>query len=83
MQYTTYGAFQAQMKDFYERTGTMMQFPEMMRYMAAHGLLSPTPPPYAIPEGYEFLSDAEFDRVVDTLPLEHADDQALKASVSE
>ncbi len=82
MQYTTYGAFQAQMNSFYQRTGSMMQFPEMMQYMASHGLLSPQKPAFHAPEGYEFLPDADFDRVLDALPL-GSEDKALRRSVAE
>lgn len=82
MQYTTYGAFQAQMNDFYRRTGSMMQFPEMMSYMASHGLLSSEKPVFHAPEGYEFMSDADFDRVLDALPLVSSE-KTLARSVAE
>jgi AraC-like DNA-binding protein len=82
MQYTTYGAFQEQMTAFYKRTGIMMQFPEMMKYMAAHDMLSPQRPVFHAPDGYEFLSDEDFDHLVDSLPLGSAD-KTLARSVAE
>ena len=31
--YMTYGEFQAHMKDYYQRTGNRLQFPEMTEYL--------------------------------------------------
>ena len=42
--YITYGEFQQHMKDYFFRTGSRMQFPEMADYLYRKGLLSETPP---------------------------------------
>ena len=34
--YMTYGEFQAHMKDYYQRTGNRLQFPEMTEYLRFH-----------------------------------------------
>lgn len=85
MLYTTYGAFQREMKAFYERTGSMLQFPEMMQYMLSHGMLQEGNPSWKPPEGYEFMTDEDFDRVIDGMPLiwYHEDESGLSPEVAE
>ena len=67
--YMTYGEFQGHMKDYYQRTGNRLQFPEMTKYLYRKGLLydSITPPD---PTGdYDSMTDDEFEQVIDSLPL--------------
>ncbi|WP_242622802.1 AraC family transcriptional regulator [Lachnoclostridium sp. Marseille-P6806] len=73
MLYTTFGAFQAEMKSYYTRTGSRLQYPEMIRYMAQHGLMTEKMPEYKIPDDICSMSDPEFDRLVDTLPIGSAE----------
>lgn len=74
MYYTTYGKFQSLMKQHYERTGHRFQFPEMMHYMNSNGLTEPVRPTDSVPDDYDTISTAEFDALVDTLPLSWTDD---------
>lgn len=43
--YITYGEFQYYLKEYFQRTGSRMQFPEMTTYLYRKGLLRDTPPP--------------------------------------
>ena len=67
--YITYGEFQSHMKAFYERTGRRMQFPEMCEYLYRKNLLHDTVAFPEISDDYPILSDEDFDRLVDSLPL--------------
>ena len=69
MYYITYGEFQAHMKSYYQRTGNRMQFPEMTAYLYQKGLLYETPPAPDLNDDYDTMTDEEFDKVVDSLPL--------------
>lgn len=82
--YITYGEFQQHMKDYYLRTGSRMQFPEMADYLFRKGLLSETPPKDT-PSASMFgdMSDEEFNKIVDTLPLSLNPKQALNPKVGE
>lgn len=69
--YMTYGEFQAHMKAYYYRTGKRLQFPEMGKYLYTQGMTwktidsSDTKEVYT---DYTTMTDAEFDKVVDSLP---------------
>lgn len=67
--YMTYGEFQAHMKSYYFRTGNRLQFPEMTEYLYQKGLLYDTIEAPELTGDYSHMSDEEFDKVVDSLPL--------------
>ena len=67
--YMTYGEFQNHMKDYYQRTGNRMQFPEMTAYLYQKGLLSEVAPTPSLTGNFENMTDEDFDRIVDSLPL--------------
>ncbi len=68
--YITYGEFQRHMKEYYERTGSRMQFPEMTDYLYHKGLLL-TERPCTLPSGTMFapMPDEEFEKVMDSIVL--------------
>ena len=69
--YITYGEFQQHMKDYFFRTGSRMQFPEMANYLYRKGLLSETPPnPMLTSEMFGDMDDDAFNKIIDQLPLE-------------
>ena len=69
--YITYGEFQQHMKDYFFRTGSRMQFPEMADYLYRKGLLSETPPdPMLTSEMFGDMDDGAFNKIIDQLPLE-------------
>lgn len=69
--YITYGEFQQHMKDYFFRTGSRMQFPEMADYLYRKGLLSETPPnPMLTSEIFGDMDDDAFNKIIDQLPLE-------------
>ena len=69
--YITYGEFQQHMKDYFFRTGSRMQFPEMADYLYRKGLLSETPPdPILTSEMFGDMDDDAFNKIIDQLPLE-------------
>ena len=65
--YITYGEFQYHLQDYFKRTGSRMQFPEMTDYLFRKGMMSPTPPP-ELPTNKMFgdLTDEEFDKAVNS-----------------
>lgn len=67
--YMTYGDFQAHMKSYYERTGRKLQFPEMIEYLYRKGLLLENIIFPELSDDYSNMSDEEFNRVVDSIPL--------------
>lgn len=68
--YITYGEFQKQMKDYYLRTGSRMQFPEMIHYLYNKNLLLETPPqPLSSSSMFGDMSNDEFNKIVDQLVL--------------
>lgn len=67
--YMTNGEFQAHMKDYYQRTGNRLQFPEMTEYLYNKGLLYDSIPAPDLTDDYDSMSDEEFEKVVDSLPL--------------
>ena len=69
--YITYGEFQQHMKDYFFRTGSRMQFPEMADYLYRKGLLSETPPdPMLTSEMFGDMDDDGFNKIINQLPLE-------------
>ena len=67
--YMTYGEFQSHMKAYYYRTGNRLQFPEMTEYLYNKGLLYDSISAPDLSGDYDNLTDSEFDKVVDSLPL--------------
>lgn len=67
--FTTFGKFQSEMDSYYKRTGHKLQFIEMMTRMYEKGMLDPIPTRIHIPEDAMALSDEDFDKVVDNIPL--------------
>lgn len=83
--YMTYGEFQEHMKSYYERTGNRLQFPEMCKYLFQKGLVHDTPIQPNISADYDTLSDEQFNKIVDLLPLDLTiyDSTPLAPQVSE
>lgn len=69
MYYITYGEFQAHMKSYYERTGHRIQFSELSEYLFLKGLLTESITFPELSDDYDNMTDEEFDRVVDSMPL--------------
>ncbi len=67
--YTTYGRFQEEMNNYYKRTGLKLQFMEMISRMQQKGLLGERPINVRIPETAMEMSDEEFDKLVDSIPI--------------
>ena len=68
--YITYGEFQFHLQEYYKRTGSRMQFPEMTDYLFRKGMLSKTPL-HELPPNKMFgeMSDREFDEAVNSFVL--------------
>ena len=82
--YITYGEFQQHMKDYFFRTGSRMQFPEMADYLYRKGLLSETPPdPILTSEMFGDVDDDAFNKIIDQLPLELNPQIAITPKVKE
>ena len=82
--YITYGEFQQHMKDYFFRTGSRMQFPEMADYLYRKGLLSETPPdPILTSEMFGDMDDDAFNMIIDQLPLELNPQIAITPKVKE
>ncbi|MGN0324031.1 MAG: helix-turn-helix domain-containing protein [Oliverpabstia sp.] len=83
--YMTYGEFQEHMKSYWQRTGNRMQFPEMSKYLHQKGLLHEHIALPDLEEDYGYMTDEEFDKIVDSLPLtlELYDGAPLAFKVSE
>lgn len=68
--YITYGEFQKHLKEYYQRTGNRMQFPEMTDYLYHKHLLSSVSPPNISPTSmFGDMSDDEFNQIVDSIVL--------------
>ena len=81
--YTTYGKFQEEMNNYHEKTGLRLQFMEMISRMEQKGLLSETPIGVRIPDDAQGMSDEEFDKIVDKLPISVRTQDANTPTVSE
>lgn len=82
--YITYGEFQQHMKDYFFRTGSRMQFPEMADYLYRKGLLSETPPdPMLTSEMFGDMDDDAFNKIIDQLPLELNPQISITSKVKE
>lgn len=67
--YTTYGKFQDEMNNYYQRTGSKLQFMEMINRMLTKGLMDSHPTHFRIPEDSMAMTDEEFDQLVDSLTI--------------
>ncbi len=81
--YTTYGKYQSEMNNYYRRTGSKLQFTEMMMRMYEKGLLDLSPVRVHIPEDAMAMSDDEFDKVVDNIPINFSLETAPSTDVEE
>ena len=61
--YMTNGEFQAHMKDYYQRTGNRLQFPEMTEYLYNKGFLYDSIPAPDLTDDYDSMSDEEFEKL--------------------
>lgn len=82
--YITYGEFQYHLQDYFKRTGSRMQFPEMTDYLFRKGMMSQTPPP-ELPVNKMFgdLTDEEFDKAVNSFVLALTPCQSVSSDVPE
>ncbi|MDE6202990.1 MAG: AraC family transcriptional regulator [Lachnospiraceae bacterium] len=82
--YITYGKFQHYLKEYYIRTGSRMQFPEMISYLKRKGLLCE-----GCPEStpghkmFSHMSDDEFEKILDNMVLTITPDLQLSPYVRE
>lgn len=82
--YITYGEFQYHLKEYYQRTGNRMQFPEMTTYLYQKGLLQDTPPrEHPVNTMYGEMTDAEFDKIIDSFVLALTPNIAATSTVNE
>ncbi len=82
--YITYGEFQFHLQDYYKRTGSRMQFPEMTDYLFRKGLMSETPP-QELPPNKMFgdMTDKEFDEAVNSFVLALTPYHSISSAVQE
>lgn len=82
--YITYGEFQYHLKEYYQRTGSRMQFPEMTTYLYQKGLLWDTPPKkHPVNKMYESMTDKEFDKIIDSFVLSLTPNTPTTSTVNE
>ena len=68
--YITYGELQRHLKEYAERTGRRMQFPEMTDYLYRKGILSDTrPKDIPVHKMFREMSDEEFEKIMDAMIL--------------
>lgn len=82
--YITYGEFQYHLKEYYQRTGNRMQFPEMTTYLYRKGLLLDTPPrEQPVNKMYGPMTDDEFDKAIDSFVLSVTPNISVTSTVNE
>lgn len=82
--YITYGDFQYYLKEYFQRTGNRMQFPEMTTYLYQKGLLQDTPPQeHPVNKMYGAITDDEFDKAVDSFVLSLTPNTPVTLNVNE
>lgn len=82
--YITYGEFQYHLKEYYQRTGNRMQFPEMTNYLYQKGFLQDTPSrEHPVNTMYGEMTDAEFDRIIDSFVLALTPNISATSTVNE
>ncbi|MCD8007588.1 MAG: AraC family transcriptional regulator [Clostridiales bacterium] len=69
--YITYGEFQKHLTNYYQKTGSKMQFMEMIRWLFQEGLLSEVAPepPITAQKVISDMSDEEINRFIDSIPI--------------
>ena len=80
---TTYGKFQKEMDAYYKKTGLKLQFTEMIARMSEKGMMDPVPIRVTIPEDAMAMSDEEFDKIVDNIPINFTIDNSGAKEVGE
>ena len=82
--YITYGEFQYHLREYYQRTGSRMQFPEMTDYLYRKGLLSQTQPQELPPNiMYNDMSDDDFNKIIDSFTLTLNPNLSISPDVNE
>ncbi len=82
--YITYGEFQYHLKEYFQRTGNRMQFPEMTTYLYRKGLLLDAPPwEHPVNKMYGPMTDEEFDKVIDSFVLSLTPNTPVTSAVNE
>lgn len=82
--YITYGEFQYYLKEYYQRTGSRMQFPEMTNYLYRKGILLDAPPQeQPVNRMYGSMTDDEFDKIIDSFVLPLTPNLPLISAVNE
>ena len=82
--YITYGEFQYHLREYYQRTGSRMQFPEMTDYLFRKGLLSQTQPQELPPNiMYSDMSDDDFNKIIDSFTLTLNPNLSISPDVNE
>lgn len=80
---TTYGKFQNEMNAYYKRTGLKLQFTEMIDRMYEKGMMDSTFSRIHIPEDAMAMSDEEFDKLVDSIPIKFVKQSGVNKEVGE
>lgn len=80
---TTYGKFQNEMNAYYKRTGLKLQFIEMIDRMYEKGMMDSTFSRIHIPEDAMAMSDEEFDKLVDSIPIKFVKQSGVNKEVGE
>lgn len=83
--YITYGEFQEHLKEYYLRTNNRLQFAEMVSYLQTKGKLCKSFTPPNLNADYDNMTDSDFEKVIDSLPLSLniPDSTILNPSISE
>ncbi|MCC8076411.1 MAG: hypothetical protein LIO95_10815 [Clostridiales bacterium] len=83
--YITYGELQKHLTDYYQQTGSKMQFMEMIRWLFQEGLLSDTPPepPITARKVLTDMSDEEVNQFIVAIPITVQATQRSSERVSE
>ena len=68
--YITYGEFQECLKDYYERTGSKLQTPEMAHYLLEKHHFHTRKNVVKIPDGVDHIPHEEFEKINNALPID-------------
>lgn len=68
--YTTYGKLQTELKNYFLKTGTKLQFTEMTNRMAELGMLTDIPAEFKIPRNFETMDEDEFEEIINKIPMQ-------------
>ncbi|MBR1640072.1 MAG: helix-turn-helix domain-containing protein [Treponema sp.] len=67
--YITYGEFQNRLKSHFLKAGNKLQFEDLCEYISHKDLFTTKPQFPDLEKDYDNLSDTEFDKVIDSIPL--------------